>query len=40
VATGGGTLYDNMIDVSEVGYSSPTGSSTVFVFALPPSLRR
>jgi alcohol dehydrogenase (cytochrome c) len=40
VAAGGGTLYDNMIDVADAGYSSPTGSSTVFVFALPPSLRR
>jgi len=39
VATGVGTLYDNMIDVSDLGYTSPTGSSTIFVFALPPSLR-
>jgi hypothetical protein len=23
----------------DLGYTSPTGSSTVFVFALPPSLR-
>lgn len=39
VATGGGTLYDGVIDVSDRGYTSPMGSSTVFVFALPPSLR-
>jgi len=39
VATGGGTVYDSMIDVSDLGYTSPIGSSTVFVFALPSSLR-
>lgn len=42
VSTGGGTLYDNVFSVTEMadlGYSSPTGSSTVFVFALPRSLR-
>jgi alcohol dehydrogenase (cytochrome c) len=39
VATGGGTLYDGVIDVSDRGYTSPRGSSTVFVFALPPSVR-
>ena len=39
VGTGGGTIYDNLIDLSELGYTSPIGSSTVFVFALPPSLR-
>jgi alcohol dehydrogenase (cytochrome c) len=39
VTTGGGTLYDSMFDLSGLGYESPIGSSTVFVFALPPSLR-
>ena len=39
VTTGGGTLYDNVFDLSEIGLTSPVGSSSVFVFALPPSLR-
>ncbi len=38
VSTGGGTLYDNVIDLTDVGLTSPTGSSTLFVFALPPAL--
>ena len=40
VTTGGGTLYDNLFDLEELGYSSPVGSSTVFVFALPSSMRQ
>jgi alcohol dehydrogenase (cytochrome c) len=39
VSTGGGTLYDGVFDLTDLGFTSPTGSSTVFVFALPPSLR-
>jgi alcohol dehydrogenase (cytochrome c) len=39
VTSGGRTLYDGMFDLSDRGYSSPMGSSTVFVFALPPSMR-
>lgn len=39
VSTGGGTLYDGVFDLTDLGLTSPTGSSTVFVFALPPSLR-
>ncbi len=39
VTTGGGTLYDNVFDLSEIGLTSPVGSSSVFVFALPPSAR-
>ena len=40
VGTGGGTLYDGVFDLTDLGLTSPTGSSTVFVFALPPPLRR
>ena len=39
VATGGGSLYENLIDLRDLGMSSPTGSSTLFAFALPPALR-
>jgi hypothetical protein len=39
VTTGGGSLYENLIDLRDLGLSSPTGSSSVFVFALPPALR-
>jgi len=39
VTTGGGTLYDGVFDLAAEGLLQPAGSATVFVFALPPSLR-
>jgi alcohol dehydrogenase (cytochrome c) len=38
VGTGGGSSYENYIDLRPQGLSSPTGGSSVFVFALPPAL--